>query len=974
MRAPVTAVPASFAVAAGAIVLAWVAARLTGSPLARRLRRRRVSRPGWRRRAVGLVVVAALAVVVAIPVAGGGLASADYHGTDLLDFNAPQAQCSTRQGTGVPCVGNFYGAYPWGSYTLDEHIDGISAGLTGVDLSGLPALAFFAIALILWELAILGLHLAFLAFGFAFNLNLITGAREPGGGQFAHGFGLLDSLRGSVSGIFHAGVFQELLFLSFAAIGLYAIWNGMLKRRYTRTFGQVAVSLLIYALALGIIAAPASTIGWAADTTDQAANAALSLVATVAQATPVNGATSGHLQTGRGPLVTAQDALFKLAVFEPFEILDFGGLEHCAANAADGRDISVADRVVAPNGCAAYPGASQITSTPISNQKYATWFLEASNAHCVLQLEQAALLANAGKLQSQGRLLLPQGDDPACRIGSFDGQPGGANAPNLNPRLMTALTGTLPGGSSPVTAPISGMRAEIFQAIAQTASQQSAPGIQSDPLGVGLQKALRVTWPDTPAVDAQLKEAQGQRLAVAVLVLAGSVPLMIVLGGLSLGVIFAQLMILFGLMSLPVILLAGLFPGRGHQLFYDWARRMLTALIRKFLYALVLVVLLAVEFALVGSAQAIQFGWLFAYLLQVAFFWLVLLKRHALIGGLNQAITGHQPERGGWRDELAEVYMGTRLARIGIRSAGQGKRRVGRALGTFRSRGDHRPGPLPTAGEPEPPPLAEPSDGETTPGEGAEATPGGGPDRPVSDQDTGAEPARDQVKAPELVAAGVADGQTSVPAPDPTAEHAEPPSDATPDSSSADVVPVMPVPVSPASTPGRQPSPLQAESSQAALEVASSPPASADAEGANAGSGVLEDARAATRAQQAGAVHERNQALDRLAAHPPARLSGELTPQERAAAAKAARAAGRRDLAARLRDNTASADPAPQRDAQHAAPPPANSGLRPTSDADAPQRTPGVPGDLAGSAPELQRLVRDAQDAPADPPAAEPEP
>ena len=228
--------------------------------------------------------------------------------------------------------------------------------------------------------------------------------------------------------MFSAAAFQQVLFIGFAAVGMYALWNGLVRERYAQTAGQVAISVLIYALALGIIAAPAQTIGWAADSTDQAANAILSLAANVARAT---GRGTGELQTGRGPLLTAQDALFRLAVFQPFEILDFGGLEHCAANApASASGISVADAVSADgSGCAPYTGASEVTSVPISNEKYASWFLESESARCALQLTQAALLADAGKLTNGNRLLISPGSDQSCKLGPFDGHHDGAPAP-----------------------------------------------------------------------------------------------------------------------------------------------------------------------------------------------------------------------------------------------------------------------------------------------------------------------------------------------------------------------------------------------------------------------------------------------------------------------------------------------------------------------------------------------------------------
>lgn len=669
------------AVAATALGVAWtiarIDARVRGSALERWIARRRARAPQRRRLAAGLrvarrvLVIGSLAAVISVPIAGVAGAYGDYayHGTDLLDFNAPQTQCVTNTGAAAPCVGSYYGAYPWGSYDLDQHIGGVSVGLTGIDLSGLPALAFYTISWILWELALLGLHIAFLIFGFAFSLNLITSAPGTGGSQFTHGVGLLNGLHGAVSGLFHAGPFQDVLFVTFAAIGLYALWNGLVKQRYVRTLAGVAVSVLIYAAALAIIADPANTIGWAADTTNQLADSALSLTATVASDTPVNSG-AGGLQTNQGSLLTAQDALFKLAVFQPFEILDFGGLDHCTANAPAGPNagISVADPTSGATGCAPYPGSKHVTTHPIPNQKYADWYLEADNPQCDLQLEQAALLANENKLVNhQFQMLVPEGTNPSCKIGPFDGHPNGALAPNVNSSLSVWSQA---GGSSPAASPIGGMRNEIFTAIEEvSAKQQSTPGIQSDPLGMGLQKALAVNWPDTPAVDAQLENAQGQRLAVAVLVLIGSIPLVFILGGLSIGVVVAQLEVLFGLVVLPVLLLAGLFPGRGHQLFYLWGKRMLTALIRKFIYALVLVVLLTIEFGIIGAAQLTGFGWLFEYLIQIAFFWVVMAKRRKLVGHFNQALTSHQPQDGSAGDEFARAYRRTRLARMGSKTA-----------------------------------------------------------------------------------------------------------------------------------------------------------------------------------------------------------------------------------------------------------------------------------------------------------------
>ena len=127
------------------------------------------------------MVAAAAAALGVLSVGVSAAGAYEYHSTDLLDFNAPQAPCTTPAGVTAPCVGNYYEAYPWAAYELDQHIDGVSVGLSGVNLSGLPPLAFYSIASFLWDVALLELHLAFLVFGFAFSLNLLTGSHAGAG-------------------------------------------------------------------------------------------------------------------------------------------------------------------------------------------------------------------------------------------------------------------------------------------------------------------------------------------------------------------------------------------------------------------------------------------------------------------------------------------------------------------------------------------------------------------------------------------------------------------------------------------------------------------------------------------------------------------------------------------------------------------------------------------------------------------------
>jgi hypothetical protein len=115
------------------------------------------------------------------------------------------------------------------------------------------------------------------------------------------------------------------------------------------------------------------------------------------------------------------------------------------------------------------------------------------------------------------------------------------------------------------------------------------------------------------------------------------------LGSLAVAVTLAQILVLLLLAFAPVALVAGVLPGRGHDLFIGWLSRLAAFLIRKALYSLILAVLLAVASAL-GQATA-PLGWLMAFGLQGAFFWAVLLYRRQLLGQLTHATTGPRPGR-----------------------------------------------------------------------------------------------------------------------------------------------------------------------------------------------------------------------------------------------------------------------------------------------------------------------------------------
>lgn len=166
---------------------------------------------------------------------------------------------------------------------------------------------------------------------------------------------------------------------------------------------------------------------------------------------------------------------------------------------------------------------------------------------------------------------------------------------------------------------------------------------------------------DEPAAEAMGKGGQYQRLLLSIVILAGEVGAFLLLGALALGVILAQLLLLFLLCFAPVALLVGIFPGRGHDFFRAWLTKLAGYLARKVIYSLILAVTLAVSQALADATSSL--GWLLAFVLQAAFLWTIFIQRKSLTSDLLAATAGHHAAREG-TSRLQTLYYTTRLARM----------------------------------------------------------------------------------------------------------------------------------------------------------------------------------------------------------------------------------------------------------------------------------------------------------------------
>jgi TrbL/VirB6 plasmid conjugal transfer protein len=169
---------------------------------------------------------------------------------------------------------------------------------------------------------------------------------------------------------------------------------------------------------------------------------------------------------------------------------------------------------------------------------------------------------------------------------------------------------------------------------------------------------------DEPAAEAMGKGGQYQRLLLSIVILLGEVGAFLLLGALALGVILAQLLLLFLLCFAPVALLVGIFPGRGHDFFRAWLGKLAGYLARKVIYSLILAVTLAVSQALADAAS--NLGWLLAFVLQAAFLWTVFIQRERLTRDLLAATAGHKAAHAG-TSRLQNLYYATRLTQIARR-------------------------------------------------------------------------------------------------------------------------------------------------------------------------------------------------------------------------------------------------------------------------------------------------------------------
>jgi hypothetical protein len=170
-----------------------------------------------------------------------------------------------------------------------------------------------------------------------------------------------------------------------------------------------------------------------------------------------------------------------------------------------------------------------------------------------------------------------------------------------------------------------------------------------------------------PRVEMMQGQSTGKRLALLVIIVAGLLGALLLLGWIGFWLIAFAALALFFLLLAPFVFLMPALGEAGRRGFIGWGKRLLGALIAKLLYAIVLGIVIYVAALIAEMGNPGGLGWLGVWVIEAIFWWVAFIKRHELVDLLtfNAASGGDRSTR---RDGLAGMYYKTRLAQEAMRT------------------------------------------------------------------------------------------------------------------------------------------------------------------------------------------------------------------------------------------------------------------------------------------------------------------
>jgi hypothetical protein len=157
------------------------------------------------------------------------------------------------------------------------------------------------------------------------------------------------------------------------------------------------------------------------------------------------------------------------------------------------------------------------------------------------------------------------------------------------------------------------------------------------------------------------------RVGGLLLIVAGALGMMLLLGFLALRLLTSALFSLLYLMLAPAVVLAPALGEAGQAVFRKWAAKLLAAVVSKLLFSFLLGAILAI-LGILADLEAL--GWWTQWLLMSAFWWGAFLQRHR---ALQLASGGHPQEPSGRRRTISrqanDVFAARRKVLDGAQAA-----------------------------------------------------------------------------------------------------------------------------------------------------------------------------------------------------------------------------------------------------------------------------------------------------------------
>ena len=256
------------------------------------------------RRASLLLLVALVPLVLAVGTTQlAGAAEAEYTGSDPFSNVAPT--------TNVEGEDALVNRHPIGHYSIDN-----DAEVTITNLGDIVGATGHAIATLIWELTYMMLNLVISLFTWAFSLDLLNGE----GGD-----GALGPVADVVHSIYESTFGREWMIAAIVCAGMWGMWKALVQRRYSESAGALGLSVVFLVIALAFVTQPEQTVGRVSSWTNDMSMAFLSVG---------NSGDTADPETDKQELA---DRLFESLIYDPWVVLEFGGMSHCV----DGEDKPV---------------------------------------------------------------------------------------------------------------------------------------------------------------------------------------------------------------------------------------------------------------------------------------------------------------------------------------------------------------------------------------------------------------------------------------------------------------------------------------------------------------------------------------------------------------------------------------------------------------------------------------------------------